>query len=612
MERMESALLRIAEYATGVTLVAVTCVLFCGVVARYGAGAPLTWSDDLASILFLWLGMLGAVVAYCRLQHMRMGTMVAGLSPRAQEIVAGLSLIAELFLFGALLLPSIHHAADEATILSGSLGQSGLWRSLAMPVGLGLMLIFALFRLLKVKSFRYFGIALAIALAIGGALVLSAPLLGAIGNLRLLIFFLLLGGGAILLGVPIAFAFCVSTLSYLALATHAPIGMVVSRVEAGMSHFILLAVPTFVFLGVLMEITGMAKALVGFLAMLVGHLRGGLHYVLIAAMYLVSGISGAKTADMAAVVPALFPEMKKRGEDEGELVALLSVTGIQTETIPPSLVLITVGSVTGVSIAALFAGGMLPALVLGLMLAAVVFWRHRRDPVRRPAARARGDLVRALAIASPALALPFLIRSAVVEGVATATEVSTIGIAYALLYGAFAATFLKVDVKWRLLWSAVVDSASLSGAILFVIGATTAMAWGLTQSGFSSQLARAMTDLPGGAVTFLLISILLFFVLGTVLEGIPAMVLFAPLMFPIARQIGIHPVHYAMVTIFSMGIGLFCPPFGIGYYIACGIARIDPAKGLKPILSYLVAIVLGTVLVALVPWFSIGFLPTPR
>ena len=128
-----------------------------------------------------------------------------------------------------------------------------------------------------------------------------------------------------------------------------------------MSHLILLSVPLFVFLGLLIEMTGMARAMVGFLASLLGHVRGGLSYVLVGAMYLVSGISGSKAADMAAVAPVLFPEMKQRGAKPGDLVALLAATGAQTETIPPSLVLITIGSVTGVSIAALFTGGLLPA-----------------------------------------------------------------------------------------------------------------------------------------------------------------------------------------------------------------------------------------------------------
>jgi tripartite ATP-independent transporter DctM subunit len=408
--------------------------------------------------------------------------------------------------------------------------------------------------------------------------------------------------------VPIAFAFGLATFGYIALTTSTPEAVVIGRMDEGMSHLILLSVPLFVFLGLLIEMTGMARAMVGFLASLLGHVRGGLHYVLVGAMYLVSGISGSKAADMAAVAPVLFPEMKARGAKPGDLVALLSATGAQTETIPPSLVLITIGSVTGVSIAALFTGGLLPGFVLAITLCAVVWWRSRREDlshVRRATGRQIGI---ALLCAVPALILPLVIRATVVEGIATATEVSTVGVAYTLLYGALAALLFREHVKWHRLWPALVDTACLSGAILFIIGTATAMAWALTQSGFSRQLAAAMTGLPGGAFAFMAVSILAFIVLGSVLEGIPAIVLFGPLLFPIAKLVGIHEVHYAMVVILAMGIGLFAPPFGVGYYAACAIGRVNPSEGLKPILPYLVALFIGTIVVAAVPWISTGFL----
>ena len=307
---------------------------------------------------------------------------------------------------------------------------------------------------------------------------------------------------------------------------------------------------------------------------------------------------------MAAVAPALFPEMKQRGADEGELVALLSATGAQTETVPPSLVLITIGSVTGVSIAALFTGGLLPALVVGVLLCLVVWRRNRREDISGVQRMSRAQIARLFWLALPALALPFVIRAAVVAGVATATEVSTVGIAYAVLAG----LFIYRQFDWRRGAHMLVSTAALSGAILLIIGTATAMAWGLTQSGFSHWLAELMGSLPGGVPVFMAVSILAFVVLGSVLEGIPAIVLFGPLLFPIARQMGIHEVHYAMVVVLAMGLGLFAPPLGVGYYAACAIGRVNPDHGIRPILGYLLALLAGTVLVAAWPWLSIGFL----
>jgi len=375
-----------------------------------------------------------------------------------------------------------------------------------------------------------------------------------------------------------------------------------------MSTLILLAVPLFVFLGLLIEMTGMAAAMVAFLASLLGHIRGGLCYVLLGAMYLISGISGAKAADMAAVAPVLFPEMKRRGIHEGELISLLSASGAMSETIPPSLVLITVGSVTGVSIAALFAGGLLPALFLALALALLARHRARADDisgVRRASARV---VARAFIVALPALVLPFVIRFAVIEGIATATEVSTIGIAYAFVIG----LLLYRQFDWARLPSMLVETASLSGAILLIIGTATAMGWALTQSGFSHSLAATMDAAPGGQFGFLAESVVAFIILGSVLEGIPAMVLFGPLMFPIARAMGVNEVHYAMVVILAMGIGLFAPPFGVGYYAACAIGKVSPDAAMRRIWPYLGALLVGLIVVAAVPWISTGFLPVAR
>jgi tripartite ATP-independent transporter DctM subunit len=285
-------------------------------------------------------------------------------------------------------------------------------------------------------------------------------------------------------------------------------------------------------------------------------------------------------------------------------VALLSATGAQTETVPPSLVLITIGSVTGISIAALFTGGLLPAVVLGIMLCGVVWHRYRGEDLSHVQRTPRAQVAKLFAIALPALALPFVIRAAVVQGVATATEVSTIGIAYSVLAGLL--VYRQFD--WRRLGPMLVETAALSGAILLIIGTATAMAWGLTQSGFSRLLAQTMAAMPGGAAGFMAVSILAFTVLGSVLEGIPAIVLFGPLLFPIARQLGIHDVHYAMVVILSMGLGLFAPPLGVGYYAACAIGKVNPDEGIRPIMGYLLALLLGTVVVAFVPWISTGFL----
>jgi len=601
---LEATLGMLVEIPAALLVVAEIVILFAGVVARYGLHSPLIWSDELASILFLWLAMLGAAVAFRRSEHMRMTAVVASAKPAMRaylDVVATSAALAFLLLIAW---PAYEYAYEESFITTPALQIANVWRAAALPVGTGLMALFAFLRLARSGDVKIVLSAVLSVALLMAVFWLAQPWLRPLGNINLIIFFVGVAGFCVFTGVPIAFGFGLAIFGYLALTTRTPLMVLVGRMDEGMSHLILLSVPLFVFLGLLIEMTGMARAMVAFLASLLGHIRGGLHYVLVGAMYLVSGISGSKAADMAAVAPVLFPEMKARGAKPGDLVALLAATGAQTETIPPSLVLITIGSVTGVSISALFTGGLLPGVVLAITLSALVWWRYRSEDLSH-VKRARGsEIARSFVIALPALALPFVIRAAVVEGVATATEVSTIGIVYGLVIGLV--VYRQFD--WRRLMPMLVETACLSGAILMIIGTATGMAWGLTQSGFSRALAAAMTGLPGGSAAFIAVSIVAFTVLGSVLEGIPAIVLFGPLLFPIARAVGVHEVHYAMIIILAMGIGLFAPPFGVGYYAACAIGRVDPAEGIRPIWGYLLALLVGLIVVAIFPWISIGFL----
>ncbi|MFG1398340.1 TRAP transporter large permease subunit [Xanthobacter sp. VTT E-85237] len=600
----EIVIARILEVPVAILVGAEILILFSGVLARYVFHQPLVWSDELASMLFLWLAMLGSAVAFQRGEHMRMTAFVAALKPGGRAFIEVVAVSTALAFLLLILPAALEYAHEEAIVRTPALDLQNSWRASAMPVGLGLMAVFAVLRLLQFANLRLVFAALVATALVVGIFWLLGPVLKPFGNLNLLIFFVGVVAACVFGGVPIAFAFGLATFGYLMLTTRTPPLVIVGRIDEGVSHLILLAVPLFVFLGQLIEMTGMAKAMVQFLASMLGHVKGGLHYVLVGAMYLVSGISGSKAADMAAVAPVLFPEMKKRGAKEGDLVALLAATGAQTETIPPSIVLITIGSVTGVSIAALFTGGLLPGVILAITLCGLIWWRYRGEDLSHVKKSTAREIGRAFIIALPALALPFVIRTAVIEGVATATEVSTIGIAYSIVAG----LLLYRQFNWRRLKPMLVETASLSGAILLIIGTATAMAWSLTQSGFSHSLAKSMTGLPGGAGTFMAVSIVAFIILGSVLEGIPAIVLFGPLLFPIAQALGIHQVQYAMVVVLAMGIGLFAPPFGVGYYAACAISRIHPNDGMRPIVGYIVAMLIGLVIVALVPWISIGFL----
>src|SRR5580693_1890883 len=275
---IEAFMGRLIEIPAALLVVAEIATLFAGVVARYIVQQPLIWSDELASILFLWLAMLGSVVAFRRAEHMRMTAVVASATPAVRaylDVVATCAALAFLlFIVG----PSYEYAYEESFITTPALQIANIWRAAALPVGIGLMALFALLRLAKAGDFRIvLGAVLSVA-ALIAVFWLAQPWLRPLGNINLIIFFVGVAGFCVFAGVPIAFGFGLSIFGYLALTTRTPLMVLVGRMDEGMSHLILLSVPLFVFLGLLIEMTGMARAMVAFLASLLGHVPGVGHF----------------------------------------------------------------------------------------------------------------------------------------------------------------------------------------------------------------------------------------------------------------------------------------------------------------------------------------------
>jgi tripartite ATP-independent transporter DctM subunit len=603
LDTLEQASGALALHLAAALIILETVLLGAGVFCRYVLHSPIPWSDELALILFAWLAMMGAVVALRNREHMRLTFVVARARPSIRNGVDVFSWLSAALVVATLFAASVTYTIHSAPEITPALRISAAYRTGALNVGFAMMLLTSLRRLRELGTFRSIAISTLILTALLAALKAATPWLQDIGNYSLLVFFVGLVLVFIVIGVEIAFAFSGAAIAYIYLLVGAPLSIVTNRLDATLSDIILLSIPMFVFLGVLIELTGIARALIDLLTALVGRARGGLHYVLLGGMYLVSGISGSKSADMAAIAPILFPAMKARGANEGELVSLLSSSAAMAETIPPSLILIAVGVSAGLSISDLFVGGLVPALVGMIALGAVIYVRHRKQPAPTGAGPGRRQIGRLFVVAIPALILPLVIRVAVVEGIATATEVATIGILYAVVCGLFVYRQFPIDR----LPAAFSMTVSLTGAILLVTGLAGGMAWALTQSGFADDMMDMVRAIPGGWITFMIFSIVFFAILGSILEGYPAIVMFAPLMFPLAQQLGIHPIHYAMVVVLSMSIGLFAPPFGVGFYAACAIGQVQPDKAMRDIWIYMGAFAVAVLVVAFFPWLSIGF-----
>ena len=598
---MNNSWLKPLEVVAALLLVLIFTLLLGGVISRYVFAYPIIWIDEVVSLSFLWFAMIGTAIAMHRNEHLRLTLFQDMLPPRLKGFVQAFGLVAiSAFLLG--MLPhAIEYVKDEMVIRTPAMDIPNGYRVAAIAFGLLSMLAIVL--VYAVKSTKYIDLTISI-LVVGGVTAACAhfsPQLQQLGNMNLFLFLVVFGVVCLLAGVPIAFCFGIGALSYLAFSTQTPLMVIVGRMDEGMSSLILISVPIFVLLGCILDITGMGKAIVDFLASLLGHVRAGMSYVLLGSLFIVSGISGSKVSDMATVAPALFPEMKRRGHKPKEMIALLGTGAAMADTVPPSIVMIVLGSVAGVSIAGLFQSGFVIAMVLLFMLVALARWKARLEDMSN-VKKANMKLVgKFLLVASPALVLPFIIRSAVGGGVATATEVSTIAVLYAMIIG----KVLYGGISSKQIYAMLVETAALSGAILLILGTASAMAWSIAQSGMIQGLSNIMTSLPGGWMTFMAVTMVVFLLFGCLLEGLPAILLLAPIMFPIAKKLGIHDIHYSMVVMAAMNIGLMMPPIGVGFYLACRIGGESPDEVMGAIWPYILALILGLIVIAYVPWLSI-------
>jgi tripartite ATP-independent transporter DctM subunit len=588
------------EVVCAALMVGIVLLLLGGVTARYVFSRPLGWIDEAVSIAFIWVAMLGAVLAMYRNEHLRLTSFIEKMPPRIREQVHAFALVFITAFLVVLIGPAIEHIQSEWVVNSPALEIPSGIRVSAIAAGLILMLLVVAAYALKTVSIKHLGVAFVGVILLIALAKWFAPQIAQLGLLNILIFLCGLVFLCLVAGVPIAFCFGIGVMSYLAFTGNLPLVVIVGRIDEGMGNIVLVSVPIFVLLGCILDATGMGKAIVDLLASLIGHVKAGMSYVLLASLFIVSGISGSKVSDMATVAPALFPEMRRRGNKQSEMVALLATGAAMADTVPPSIVLIVLGSVAGVSIAGLFESGFFVAMVLLLALLILARWKARNEQtghVKRPAIKVVGRLA---LVAAPALVLPFLIRSAVGGGVATATEVSTIAVLYALLIG----HVLYGGIGWRRMYKMLVETASLSGTILLVLGTASAMAWAITQSGIVQQLSVFLTSLPGGWMAFMAVTVVVFLILGCLLEGLPAVLLLAPIMFPIAKKLGINEIHYSMVVVCAMNVGLMMPPIGVGFYIACRIGGAKPDDVIVAIWPYIAALIVGVIVIAAIPSIS--------
>ncbi len=588
-------LLRLVDAIAALLLAADLCVVLLSVFYRYVLAAPIEWSDDVARGLMVALSFFGAAGALARNDNIGVAFFVEKLAPRMRQRVEALSALIVL----ATAASAAWYAIALGRFTTGQTTGSGLPLELTFyPMGAGAvcMTIFAIARVLR-RDLHDVAAAVAIAFALAAAgwawswLVVGVTSPSAA---PMLVGFV----GCIVGGVPIGFALAFTALIFIWLEGMLPGLIFAQQMARGIDNFVLLAIPFFILVGYLMEANGMSVRLIALLERLVGRLRGGLNVVMVLSMVIFSGISGSKMADVAAVGSVLIPAARRAKQNPGGAVALLAASAVMAETIPPCINLIILGFVANLSIGGLFMAGLLPAglMALALIAVAIMFGREARfsevEAVRPPLARLWGG-------AAVTLGLLVIIFGGFRSGIATATEISAFAAFYSLAVGGLAFRELGPRAAAR----SFVNAATRSGLVLFIVAAAQSLSFVLTLKQIPQALAQAMIGLShaGGAWLFLPLSILILIVMGSVLEGAAALIIFGPLLVPVAADIGISGLHYGVVLVIAMGIGLFAPPLGLGLYGACLIGEVPIEVTIKPMLGYLGLLLACLLVIAFVP-----------
>jgi len=589
----------VVEALAAAVLAVDVVVVFASVIFRYFLHDPLEWSEEVARALMVTLVFIGAAAALGRSRHVGMDFIRSILPATWQPyVIRGCDWIIALVSLGltwtSFLL--LRESTNQTT-------PTGLPQTIFVaPVLIGSALL-ALFGLAHAfaKLGRHAivsGVAVATGLAILFALAEWAPALSP-APIKVMLFCFLFCLAA---GVPIAFALCFGAALFFLLEPRLPIVIYAQQVAAGVDHFVLLAVPFFVLAGLIMEVNGMSSRLIELLLRWFGRMRGGLNLIMVMAMAFFSGISGSKLADVAAVGGILMPAVRKTRQDVNEATGLLAATAIMAETIPPCVNMIILGFVASLSIGGLFLAGIFPAIVMAVALAVVAVWRGKRVDVSKVFENPR-PLVKLLGGALVGAIMIAMIGKGVTSGVATSTEISAFAVIYAIVVGYLAFR----ELTWRSLYKLFVDSASLAGMIMFIVAAASGVGYSLTFEQIPHALASVMVDLAHayGTWLFMVISVSALIVFGAVLEGAPALIIFGPLLTPIAVQLGYHPLHFGIILVIAMGIGLFSPPFGLGMYATCTIANTRLQDVVKPYFRYVLVLLITLVVLIAYPTLTL-------
>jgi tripartite ATP-independent transporter DctM subunit len=578
-------------------------IVLANVLARIFFNTSFLWADEVARFVLSIIAFVGGAVAYRRREHAFVRVLLNRCPVGMQQVCFALADVLALFISLVAGVASFEFIASSWSERTPIFQLPAGTIAIPLTAGLALLALYAVNHLRREHGRRAWVVGGVFIVAMAGMMATRGFWLPWFAGDHAIMATVTLFILAILIGVPVGFVLLMATASYLWVTDAPSLVSLPQSMVNGTGNYILLAVPFFIFTGLIMERGGISLRLVRFVETLVGHLRGGLLQVSVVSMYIVSGLSGSKPADVAAVGTVMRDRLRDRhGAAEG--AAVLAASAIMGETVPPSIAMLIVGSITQLSMAALFIGGIVPAAVMAACLMGLIYVRARRAGTPcAPRAPIR-SILRAALIAVPALLMPVILLVGILAGIATPTEVAT----FAVLYGLGLAIAVYRVMSWRTFLRTVLDTASLTGMLLFIFAASAGFSWTLTVAYVPQRLVALLHGMQNSTSIFMVVSILLLVGAGVLLEGLPSLNVLAPLLLPIAGKIGVSELHYALVLIIAMGVGGFMPLAGVGFYVCCAIMQTGIEDASRAMVPYLMVIFVGLLIVAFVPWFTL-FLP---
>ena len=409
------------------------------------------------------------------------------------------------------------------------------------------------------------------------------------------------------MGVPISFSIGISSLLTMlfSINTIPSFTTISQRMATGLDSFALLAIPFFILAGQLMNSGGIARRLIDFAKVLVGKLPGGLAFVNIMAAMLFGAISGSAVAAASAIGGFMTPVMKKEGYDESFSAAVNITSATTGLIIPPSNVLIVYSLASGgVSIAALFLAGYIPGIVIGLSLMLVAFVHAKRKNYKVSVSFTFGDAVKKFLDAIPSLLLIVIVIGGIVAGYFTATEASAIAVLYAFVLS----VFVYKEVKFSDLPQILLSSASTTAIVMLLVGTSMAMSWVMAYENIPQNVAAALLTLSQDKIVIMIIINFVLLAVGTFMDMTPAILIFTPIFLPVAIQLGIDPIHFGIIMVMNLSIGLCTPPVGSVLFVGCSVANLSIVKVIKPLLPMFIAMMISLLLVTYLPELSL-YLP---